>query len=336
MAAPPFMPPPDAQKTASGLASVVLTAGHGDTRVPAAARVRVMYAAWAEHGGAEDTAPQPAEWTLDALVPGLREGVALMIAGETRRLWMPPSLAYGIRRDRPAGMLVVDVTVVEILPSDPIAPPAFAPAPADATKTASGVAYRIVHRGSSTERPRPTSTVTIHYRGWTPNGELFDDSRARQQPLVVAVDTLMPGLAEALTLIGSGDRAQVWVPAALAYGPLQRAAPSGLAHPPGPPETALVFDVELLGIQRADAGAPGTIVVQTNSPQTGYDLVRPDGVVVRGQGNATFASLPPGPYRLKPDAVRGYEPGVSAAPHDRRLAPGGELRMTLAYQSVPR
>jgi peptidylprolyl isomerase len=81
--------------------------------------------------------------------------------------------------------------------------------------------------------------VTLHYTGWTPDGVMFESSRNREQPSIFDVDEVMPGWREALPLLSEGDRARLWLPEALAY---QKGG--------GEPKGAVVFDVELLSVER--------------------------------------------------------------------------------------
>ena len=63
-------------------------------------------------------------------------------------------------------------------PSDVSAPPA------DAIHTSSTLAYKILKPGTGTRHPRPNSTVTVHYTGWTTDGVTFDSSVTRGQPSI--------------------------------------------------------------------------------------------------------------------------------------------------------
>ena len=165
------------------------------------------------------------------------------------------------------------------------------------------------------------STVTIHYTGWTGRSKV-DDSVVRGEPLVVAIDTLMPGLSAALTRMAVGERTRYWIPAALAY------------TPPGPPLSAWLFDVELLAIQRADAGQPGTVEVRTNSIDAAYVLVDPDGTAHPYKGPQTIAGAVPGRYRVKPTIMRSYACGLLASPATMVLPPSGRLTITITYRPI--
>jgi alanyl aminopeptidase len=107
-----------ARKTRSGLYHKVITKGTGAVRPKAASKVKVHYTGWTTDGAMFDSSVQrgqPAIFPLDAVIPGWTEGVQLMVVGEKRRLWIPEDLAYKGKPGRPAGMLVFDVELLEIL-----------------------------------------------------------------------------------------------------------------------------------------------------------------------------------------------------------------------------
>jgi FKBP-type peptidyl-prolyl cis-trans isomerase len=116
--APPDVeaPPADAQRTASGLASKVLTPGSGTRHPRPNSRVRVHYTGWLKSGKMFETTTgsQPAEFGLDEVVRGWTEGVQMMVEGETRRFWIPAKLAYGDTGEV-SGPLVFDIELVKIL-----------------------------------------------------------------------------------------------------------------------------------------------------------------------------------------------------------------------------
>lgn len=111
-------PPTNAEKTASGLASVLLQKGTSEQKPTATSKVRVHYSGWTTDGKPFDSSlarGRPAEFPLDRVIEGWREGILLMTVGEERRLWIPEALAYKGRAGRPAGMLVFDVTLLAVL-----------------------------------------------------------------------------------------------------------------------------------------------------------------------------------------------------------------------------
>jgi len=111
-------PPADAETTSSGLASKVLVKGSGSEHPLPSDKVKVHYSGWTTDGKMFDSSVargRPAVFPLDKVISGWTEGVALMVVGEKRRLWIPEKLAYAGRTDRPQGMLVFDVELLEIV-----------------------------------------------------------------------------------------------------------------------------------------------------------------------------------------------------------------------------
>jgi FKBP-type peptidyl-prolyl cis-trans isomerase len=249
-AAPPDVkaPPADAKKIASGLASKVLVKGTGTGHPGEHDRVTVEYTGWTPDGKTFDSSiptGEPARFRLDEVIKGWSEGLQLMVKGEKRRLWIPAALAYGDKPARPgtpAGPLVFDVALigfVKVIPP-PTPPPDVAEAPADAKRTPSGLAYKVLKHGTGKSHPQSDETVEVHYSGWTTAGDLFDSSVVRGQPATFPLDGVIAGWTEGLQLMVVGDKVRFWIPARLAYGD----------HPkPGEPAGELVFDVELLAIK---------------------------------------------------------------------------------------
>src|SRR5205807_9112826 len=110
--------PKDAQTTASGLASKVLTSGKGVQHPSATSVVTVHYTGWTTDGRMFDSSVggDPISFPLDQVIKGWTEGLQLMVAGEKRRFWIPGNLAYdnSTRPDAPKGMLVFDVDLLSI------------------------------------------------------------------------------------------------------------------------------------------------------------------------------------------------------------------------------
>jgi len=239
-------PPEDAVCTSSGLCTRVLTAGTGTQHPDAWDKVTVHYSGWTTDGKLFDSSRkrgQAATFPLNRVIPGWTEGVQLMVVGEQRRLWIPVELAYNNMPGRPAGMLVFDVELLGIEdqtkpPEPPPAPADVAAPPADAEKTASGLASKVLKPGTGTEHPTKSSTVTVHYSGWTTDGKMFDSSVVRGQPATFPLNRVIPGWTEGLQLMVVGEQRRLWIPEALAYKGTQ-----------GAPQGMLVFDVELLSIE---------------------------------------------------------------------------------------
>lgn len=117
-------------------------------------------------------------------------------------------------------------------------PPDVAAPPADSLKTASGLSIKTLQKGTGTRHPRATDSVTVHYTGWTTDGEMFDSSVARGEPATFPLNGVIDGWTEGLQRMVEGEKARLWIPEHLAYG-----------GAPGQPAGMLVFDVELIRIE---------------------------------------------------------------------------------------
>jgi FKBP-type peptidyl-prolyl cis-trans isomerase len=125
------------------------------------------------------------------------------------------------------------------LQSTPSVPADVKAPPATAEKSSSGLASRILEKGSGTAHPGPASTVTVHYSGWTTDGKMFDSSVVRGQPATFPLDRVIKGWTEGVQLMVVGEKRRFWIPGALAYDNSSRSdVPKGM----------LVFDIELLKI----------------------------------------------------------------------------------------
>ncbi|MGE0702312.1 MAG: FKBP-type peptidyl-prolyl cis-trans isomerase [Vicinamibacterales bacterium] len=232
-------PPADATTTASGLASRVLEPGTGTARPGASDLVTVHYTGWTTDGRMFDSSVargETATFPLDRVIAGWTEGVQLMVAGETRRFWIPESLAYRGMRE-PRGMLVFDVELLSFTQSPTVPPPDVKAPPDDATRTPSGLAFKVLTPGTGTRRPTAQSNVTVHYSGWTTDGTLFDSSLVRGAPATFPLNNVIKGWTEGVQLMVEGEKTRFWIPESLAYGGQS------------PPYGMLVFDVELIRVQ---------------------------------------------------------------------------------------
>jgi peptidylprolyl isomerase len=228
--------PEDAVKTATGLATKVVKPATGQEHPTKDDLVMVHYTGWKTDGTMFDsstTGGKPAVFPVNRVIAGFSEGIQLMAPGEKRRLWIPEALAYKGTRE-PKGTLVFDVELIGM----PNRPPAdVKEAPADAKKTESGLAYKVITQGVGGRRPKSNNQVTVHYTGWTTDGKMFDSSVVRGEPTTFSVDGVIPGWSEGVKLMVEGEKTRFWIPEKLAY--------AGKQAPYGP----LVFDVELIKIQ---------------------------------------------------------------------------------------
>jgi len=121
---------------------------------------------------------------------------------------------------------------------DPLpAPPDVAEPPTDATKTASGLYYKVLTKGTGTTHPTAQSKVKVDYTGWPTDGEMFDSSVVRGEPATFPLSGVIAGWTEGVQLMVVGEKTRFWIPEKLAY--------KGMRDPKG----MLVFDIELLAIE---------------------------------------------------------------------------------------
>jgi len=105
--------------------------------------------------------------------------------------------------------------------------------------TDSGLQYTVVDLGTG-PKPSATDKVRVHYRGTLLNGEEFDSSYSRGEPISFKLNEVIPGWTEGVQLMPVGSKFMFYIPPSLAYGP-QGGGPIG-------PNSTLIFQVELLGI----------------------------------------------------------------------------------------
>ena len=112
----------------------------------------------------------------------------------------------------------------------------------------SGLQYRVTEKGTG-KQPKPEDTVTVHYRGTLIDGTEFDSSYSRNKPATFHADRVVAGWREALLMMKEGAKWELFLPADLAYGP--RGAGKI------PPNSALIFEVELISIVEGDGAGKG-------------------------------------------------------------------------------
>jgi peptidylprolyl isomerase len=231
--------PAEAEKTTSGLASKVIEAGTGKTHPARTDRVTVEYTGWTTDGKMFDsslTTGKPVTFSLDKVIAGWTEGVQLMVAGETRRFWIPESLAYKGKEGRPQGTLVFEVKLISFVEPPSQTPTDFRNPPSTARRTPSGLSYQVLKPGNGKAHPTEISNVTVHYSGWTADGAMFDSSVAAGKPASFSLSRVIPAWTEGVQLMVEGEKTRFWVPESLAY------------KGQGPVYGDLVFDVELIKI----------------------------------------------------------------------------------------
>lgn len=114
-------------------------------------------------------------------------------------------------------------------------------------KTADGLLYKVIKEGSG-PMPKASDTVSVNYKGTLIDGTEFDSSYKRGQPAKFPVGGVIKGWTEALQLMKTGSKYQLVIPPDLGYG--ERGAGEKIG-----PNSTLVFEVELLGIEAPKAPA---------------------------------------------------------------------------------
>jgi FKBP-type peptidyl-prolyl cis-trans isomerase len=147
-----------------------------------------------------------------------------------RRFWLPIVFVTAVLAAACAGLGPAEVP--QIPP-----PPDVAAVPADALRTGTNLASKVITPGKGTRHPRPNSRVTVHYTGWTTDGRTFDSSVSRGEPSTFGLDDVISGWTEGVQLMVEGEKRRFWIPARMAY-----------EGAPGKPQGMLVFDIELIKI----------------------------------------------------------------------------------------
>lgn len=246
---PELTAPADAEKTPTGASVKTTTKGTGTKSPKPEDTVKVNLAIWSTEGELLQSTEQqggPADVPLDKFrIGGLSDAIQTMVTGEKKLAWIPSKVAFGptLPPGAPASGLVVDIELISF--KEGVPPPAVpsdvAAAPADAEKTASGLASKVLSKGTGSDHAKATDTVTVHYSGWTTDGKMFDSSVTRGEPTSFGLNQVIKGWTEGVQLMVKGEKRRFWIPAGLAYGE----NPGG-----GRPGGMLVFDIELLEIQK--------------------------------------------------------------------------------------
>ena len=109
------------------------------------------------------------------------------------------------------------------------------------TTTPSGLQYEVIKMGKG-KKPVATDKVKVHYHGTLIDGNVFDSSVDRGEPITFALTQVIPGWTEALQLMPVGSKFKLYIPQNLGYGSQQAGSI--------PPFSTLIFEVELLGIEK--------------------------------------------------------------------------------------
>jgi len=236
--------------TDSGLQYADLTTGDG-TQVISGTIVTTHFTIWVQNGDTNDYVVSSnggdpltfAEGSGTTVFPGWEEGMLGMKVGGKRLLIIPPDLALGEQGGN--GIPPNSTLVMEVELTDAKEPATMTEVPEeDYTTTASGLKYYDIVEGDG-ETPQAGQTVVVDYTGWLQDGTKFDSSVDRGQPFsfVLGSGNVIPGWDEGVASMKVGGKRQLVIPPDLAYG---EAGSGGVI----PPNATLIFDVELLSIQK--------------------------------------------------------------------------------------
>jgi FKBP-type peptidyl-prolyl cis-trans isomerase FkpA len=250
-----------ANKTASGLYYSIAREGYGENIKPGQ-KIGVNYTGRFLGGRIFDSNTDSAFRHLKVLsievgkgkvIQGWDEGLQLLKTGAKATFYIPSSLAYGPqdRQGIPANsILVFDVEIMDIpdqaKTDDKTIKEYLTKNNIQAKKTSSGLYYVITQNGTG-ENAQPGKKVTMNYTGKTTNGNVFDSNTDPKfnhvQPFsfTLAMGMVIQGWDEGVQLLKPGSKATFFIPSGLAYG--DKGAGAAI-----PPNTVLVFDVELVSI----------------------------------------------------------------------------------------
>lgn len=231
-------PPAQAIETASGMSYIVLKAGPDPNRTASGEFIEYHADIWSADGvtranSRESGAQIGIIRRLGSEQPGLARALLITPVGETRRWWIQPERLLPGYPGMPHLPHVVDLTVLG--EKNPVQAPAELTPPADAFRTSTGLAYKVLKKGPGGEHPDRSSTVLIDYSGWDSQGRLFDSSIVRGASSM-PLPQLIAGWQEGVPLMSRGDSYRFWIPGHLAYD----SEPGGNS-----PKGMLVFDITL-------------------------------------------------------------------------------------------
>jgi FKBP-type peptidyl-prolyl cis-trans isomerase len=190
------------------------------------------------------------------------------------------------------------------------APPDVAAPPADAEKTASGLASKVLTKGTGTEHPAAIDRVKVHYTGWMTNGKMFDSSVVRGEPATFPLNHVIRGWTEGVQLMTVGEKRRFWIPPELGYGDKDMGN--------GRPFGMLVFDVELLDITKVPPPPP--------PPATPEDVKAPPKNAKKTKSGISYKVLKKGTGKEHPKAESQVEVHYSGWTTDGKLFDSSVVR----------
>ena len=249
----------EAQKTESGIWYVITAPGEED-KPNEKSQVKAHYTASLLDSTKFDSSydrgrGKPVDFELGWVILGWQEAIKMLGKGGEGTFYIPSDLAYGERGDEPSipgnTVLKFDIELVDferVLTAEERAErdqekikKHLADNNIIAEKLESGIWYTTTQEGEG-ENPSIKASVTAHYSGRLLDGEKFDSSYDRDQPIALTLNDVIEGWKKAIPTMKKGGKATFFIPSALAYGE------AGTA-PKIPANSVLVFDIELLDFE---------------------------------------------------------------------------------------
>lgn len=234
--------------TESGLKLKLTQTGKGKT-VTKGDKVKVHYTGTLVDERKFDSSrdrDQPFEFVIGMkqVIAGWDEALPYLKIGDRVQLTIPPELGYGdtpMPKIPPGSYLVFDIEVLDVFKD--FAPRQFVVNEKKNIKTESGLVYNIVEQGKGLAAEKG-KTVEVHYTGFLENGDIFDSSVLRGQPISfrLGAGMVIPGWDEGIAYMNVGGKTLLSIPYELAYGEAGR-------PPTIPAKAKLIFNVELISVK---------------------------------------------------------------------------------------
>lgn len=252
---------PGLKEVSAGVKMRDLKDGTGEPCPPGAA-VKMHYTGWLEDGTVFDSTREgakakgvPADFKLNGLIKGWQEGIPGMKKGGVRKLVISPDKGYGAKGAGTAipggATLIFEVELVDFTPGAPagnVVSGPGQPMPSDGSNGGTedpglkdigeGLKIRDLKEGSG-DPVKEGATVTIHYTGWTTDGNVFDSSHKRGEPMTSSLRRLVAGWQKGIPGMKPGGVRKLVIPAALGYG--EEGSPPNI-----PGGATIIFEVEMI------------------------------------------------------------------------------------------